>query len=190
MLLLQGSSLQAWALALPGSLGEEPLANRWRQLSRRPARSPAASQGPDISATDPPPPPAQESGPGPSPVSLSPPRSPLLSGRAPEPPRSLRPSTTPAVLWRCAGITHFCIQVCMHSTHTRACHMPTRSCAHTTHSTHTHLHVCAHLHTFGSTTLQKKPCVCVCVCDTYILVGTWVSAHTSTGKLEGCRRHR
>lgn len=157
------------------ALGGEPLANRWRQRST--ADRPGAqrpSRGPDIQP--------KSRSPDPSPVSLSPPRSRSSQGRAPrasaEPPPT---STTPAALWRCAGITlHFCVQVCMHtthtcvphaytlmrahSTHTCACtHVPTHSCAHTTEHTPP-TPSCMYAPTLGSAILQKESLARVCVC--------------------------
>ena len=117
------------------------------------------------------------------------------------PPASAGPSpmaTTPAELRRCPGIIlHFCIEVCMHTTHTHMhAHMPTHSSVYTPHTQHTrlhthtpHLHACAHL--CWAAQLCKKESLPVCVCvTTCILICIWVSVHTSTGKLEGCeRRH-
>ena len=150
------------------ALEEEPLANRWRQHST--ADQPGAqrpSQGPDIQ-------PQTHHGhksrsPDLSPVSLSPPHSRSSQGRAPrastEPPPT---PTAPAELRRCARIIlHFCIQVCMHTTHTRArTHAYTLMCAHTTHihvRAHTCLHsrVCTH-HTHSTHTYTHPPHLHVC----------------------------
>lgn len=173
------------------ALEEEPLANRWRQRST--ADQPGAqrpSQGPDIQ-------PQTHHGhksrsPDLSPVSLSPPHPRSSQGRAPrastEPPPT---PTAPAELRRCARIIlHFCIQVCMHTTHTHVhAHMPTRSCVHTPHTcmcmhTHAYTLVCVHttrtahtpthtphtsmyVHTHArqySSAKKKALHVCACLC--------------------------
>lgn len=186
------------------ALGEELLANRWRQHST--ADRPGAqrpSQGPDIQ------PPTRHRhksrSPDPSPVSLSPPRSPLLSGTRPpslrrasahvhHPSRALEVRRNHSLPYTSVYAHH--THTCMPHAYTLLRAHSTRTCAytlvgthHTQHTPHTFMYVHTYIRQHNSA--KRKPCTCVCVCViTCILVGTWVSAHTSTGKLEGCERHR
>ena len=176
-----GSSGATCSPATRPALGGEPLANRWRQRST--ADRPGAqrpTQGPDIQ-------PRPAMGSRVRAQTRTPPHSshhtPRSSqGRAPRASAGPLPmATTPAELRRCPRIIlHFCIEVCMHTTHR---HMPTHSsvytphahthaytliCVHTSHTAHTPTHShptpsCMCTRMLGSTTLQKrKPCPCVC----------------------------
>lgn len=151
------------------ALGEEPLANRWRQRST--ADQPGAqrpSQGPDIQPRTRHRHRHKSRSPDPSPVSLSPPRSPLLSGTRPpslrgasahvhHPSRALEVRRSHSLLYTSVYAQH---------THTCMPHAYTLVCTH--HTQHTHpTPSCMCTPTLGSTTLQKESLarVCVCVCD-------------------------
>ena len=162
-----GSSGATCSPATRPALGGEPLANRWRQRST--ADRPGAqrpTQGPDIQ-------PRPAMGSRVRAQTRTPPHSshhtPRSSqGRAPRASAGPLPmATTPAELRRCPRIIlHFCIEVCMHTTHT---HMPTHSSVYTPHTQHTrlhthtpHLHACAHVCSAAQPCKKESPArVCV-----------------------------
>lgn len=163
---LQGSSpsnLGPWPCL---ALGEEPLANRWRQRST--ADQPGAqqpSQGPDIQPRTRHRHRHKSQEPRPEPRLTLPTTLPApLRDAPPSLQRALSTSTTPA-LWRGApeSLTS-ALHKCVCTAHTRACHMPTRSLMHTPHTAHTPTFMYVHTYTRHSYSSAKKACTCVCVC--------------------------